>query len=93
MRAGDATILSQVVYEDVRAYTVEIRRVYHAGGCTRFLITVADPEMLCATSGIVPGKSGSPILQDGSLIGAVPNVLLSDPAKGFGVSIDDMLSA
>ncbi|EKC53329.1 protein containing Peptidase S55, SpoIVB domain protein, partial [human gut metagenome] len=46
-----------------------------------------------ATGGIVQGMSGSPILQDGRLIGAVTHVLLADPAKGYGVSIDDMLAA
>ena len=88
-----ATILSTVAGEDVRAYTVDISRVYHDGGCTRFLITVTDPDLLAATGGIVQGMSGSPILQDGRLIGAVTHVLLADPAKGYGVSIDDMLAA
>ena len=88
-----ATILSTVAGEDVRAYTVDISRVYHDGGCTRFLITVTDPDLLAATGGIVQGMSGSPILQDGKLIGAVTHVLLADPAKGYGVSIDDMLAA
>ena len=58
-----------------------------------FLITVTDPDLLAATGGIVQGMSGSPILQNGRLIGAVTHVLLSDPAKGYGVSIDDMLAA
>ena len=91
--ASGATILSTVAGEDVRAYTVDISRVYHDGGCTRFLITVTDPDLLAATGGIVQGMSGSPILQDGKLIGAVTHVLLADPAKGYGVSIDDMLAA
>ena len=93
VKTGSATILSTVAGEDVRAYTVDISRVYHDGGCTRFLITVTDPDLLAATGGIVQGMSGSPILQNGRLIGAVTHVLLSDPAKGYGVSIDDMLAA
>ena len=93
VKTGSATILSTVAGEDVRAYTVDISRVYHDGGCTRFLITVTDPDLLAATGGIVQGMSGSPILQDGRLIGAVTHVLLADPAKGYGVSIDDMLAA
>ena len=93
VKTGGATILSTVAGEDVRAYTVDISRVYHDGGCTRFLITVTDPDLLAATGGIVQGMSGSPILQDGRLIGAVTHVLLADPAKGYGVSIDDMLAA
>ena len=93
VKTGGATILSTVAGEDVRAYTVDISRVYHDGGCTRFLIPVTDPDLLAATGGIVQGMSGSPILQDGRLIGAVTHVLLADPAKGYGVSIDDMLAA
>ena len=50
-------------------------------------------SMAEGTGGIVQGMSGSPILQDGRLIGAVTHVLLADPAKGYGVSIDDMLAA
>ena len=93
VKTGSATILSTVAGEDVREYAVDISRVYHDGGCTRFLITVTDPDLLTATGGIVQGMSGSPILQDGRLIGAVTHVLLADPAKGYGVSIDDMLAA
>jgi len=94
--AGDTvsvTILSTVAGDTVQAYTVNITRVYHDGASTRFAITVTDPALLSATGGIVQGMSGSPILQDGRLIGAVTHVLLSDPAKGYGVSIDDMLAA
>ena len=56
-------------------------------------LAVTDSTLLAQTGGIVQGMSGSPILQDGRLIGAVTHVLLSDPAKGYGVSIDDMLAA
>lgn len=93
VRTGSATILSTVAGDTVQAYTVNITRVYHDGASTRFAITVTDPALLAATGGIVQGMSGSPILQDGRLIGAVTHVLLSDPAKGYGVSIDDMLAA
>ena len=55
--------------------------------------TITVKELLAATGGIVQGMSGSPVLQDGRLIGAVTHVLLADPAKGYGVSIDDMLAA
>ena len=93
VRTGSATILSTVAGDTVQAYAVNITRVYHDGASTRFAITVTDPALLAATGGIVQGMSGSPILQDGRLIGAVTHVLLADPAKGYGVSIDDMLAA
>ena len=76
----------------MRAYTVDISRVYHDGGCTRFLITVTDPDLLAATGGIVQGMSGSPIIQDGKLIGAVTHVFVSDPTQGYGLYVDWMLS-
>ena len=93
VKTGSATILSTVAGDTVQAYAVNITRVYHDGASTRFAITVTDPALLSATGGIVQGMSGSPILQDGRLVGAVTHVLLSDPAKGYGVSIDDMLAA
>lgn len=56
-------------------------------------IRVTDSELLKKTGGIVPGMSGSPIIQDGKLVGAVTHVLVNNPAKGFGVSIEKMLEA
>lgn len=54
-------------------------------------IHVTDPELLKLTGGIVQGMSGSPILQDGKIIGAVTHVLVDDPARGYGVFIETML--
>ena len=58
-----------------------------------FLLRVTDFDLLKATGGIVQGMSGSPILQDGKLIGAVTHVLVNDPATGYGIFIDNMLEA
>ena len=57
------------------------------------LITVTDPELLTTTGGIVQGMSGSPIIQNRKLIGAVTHVLLNDPTKGYGIFIENMLKA
>lgn len=54
-------------------------------------IHVTDPELLNLTGGIVQGMSGSPILQDGKIIGAVTHVLVDDPTRGYGVFIETML--
>ena len=54
---------------------------------------MTDPELLSATGGIVQGMSGSPILQNGKLVGAVTHVLLNDPTKGYGIFIENMLKA
>ena len=62
------------------------------GDGTRSLtIQVTDPELLEATGGIVQGMSGSPILQDGRLAGAVTHVLVNDPTQGYGVLAETML--
>ena len=57
------------------------------------VISVTDPDLIAATGGIVQGMSGSPILQNGKLVGAVTQVLLSDATKGYGISIENMLAA
>ena len=57
------------------------------------LIRVTDPALLTATGGIVQGMSGSPIIQDGKLVGAVTHVLVNDPTTGYGIFIENMLDA
>ena len=52
---------------------------------------VVDKELLKLTNGIVQGMSGSPIIQDGKIIGAVTHVLVNDPSKGYGIFIEHML--
>lgn len=56
------------------------------------LIRVTDPVLLELTGGIVQGMSGSPIIQDGKLIGAVTHVLVNDPTRGYGIFVEKMLS-
>ena len=57
------------------------------------VLSVTDPALLETTGGIVQGMSGSPILQNGNLVGAVTHVLLNNPQKGYGILIDRMLEA
>ena len=54
---------------------------------------VTDPELLTVSGGIVQGMSGSPLIQDGRLIGAVTHVMVNDPTMGYGICIDAMLEA
>ncbi len=95
IQIGPATILSSVAGEDVEEYTVEITKVYLADdGDTRdLMLTVTDPRLLETTGGIVQGMSGSPILQNGKIIGAVTHVLVNDPTTGYGIFLENMLSA
>ena len=91
---GRATILANCEGDEVCAYEVEIERVYAGSSPTRnLLLRVTDEALLAKTGGIVQGMSGSPILQNGKLVGAVTHVLVSDPSRGYGIFIDNMLDA
>ena len=57
------------------------------------MLKITDPVLLEATGGIVQGMSGSPIMQDGKLVGAVTHVLVNDPTTGYGIFIENMLDA
>ena len=84
IRTGPAVILSTVRGLTPREYSVEILKIY-AGNREdgrNMLIRVTDPELLATTGGIVQGMSGSPLVQDGKLIGAVTHVLVNDPTMG-----------
>ena len=92
--AGPAVIRSNVQGDEVREYDIEILKTVSGSNDGRdMVISVTDPALVEATGGIVQGMSGSPILQDGKLVGAVTHVLLNDPTKGYGISIENMLKA
>lgn len=91
---GKACILANVSGDIVKAYAVEITKIFDDSVDGRnLLITVTDPRLLQETGGIVQGMSGSPILQNGKIVGAVTHVLLNDPTRGYGIFIRNMLSA
>lgn len=96
VKAGDATILCNISDDSVQEYAIRILKVYPASTSGRgrdFLIQVTDPRLLDATGGIVQGMSGSPILQNGRLVGAVTHVMVDDPTRGYGIWIGNMLDA
>ena len=91
---GAATLLTTVGGGEVREYACEIVRVNDAAAAARsMVIRVTDPALLERTGGIVQGMSGSPLIQDGSIIGAVTHVMVNDPAMGYGIGIETMLEA
>ena len=90
---GKASILSTVQGRECKEYSVEISRISRDGGTNHMVITVTDPELLSLTGGIVQGMSGSPIVQNGKLVGAVTHVLVNDPTRGYGIFIENMLDA
>ena len=95
VKAGKATILSTVDGKGVREYSVEILKIYPKARQSgrNLLLRVTDPALLEITGGIVQGMSGSPIIQDGKLVGAVTHVLVNDPTTGYGIFIENMLDA
>ena len=94
LHTGDAQILT-TVDEYVQAYDCEIERLESESGAgTRSMVLhITDPALLARTGGIVQGMSGSPIIQDGKLVGAVTHVFVNDPTRGYGIFIENMLDA
>ncbi len=92
---GQASIRSTVSNYTTGDYSVEILKVYPASRADgrNLLLKVTDKALLEATGGIVQGMSGSPIIQDGRLIGAVTHVLVNAPDVGYGIFIENMLQA
>ena len=88
---GDAEIWTTVDGETPHAYRIQIERVSDADPRRNLVIRVTDPSLLSATGGIVQGMSGSPILQNGRLVGAVTHVLVNDPTRGYGIFAQTML--
>lgn len=92
VKIGKATILCNISGEDVTEYEVEISKIITNAEDTRDLVLhVTDQRLLDQTGGIVQGMSGSPILQDGKLVGAVTHVMVNDPTRGYGILATRML--
>ena len=91
---GEAKILCTISNEP-ELFDVEITDIHlENDNINRGLeITVIDERLLNVTGGIVQGMSGSPIIQDGKLVGAVTHVLVNDPTMGYGIFIENMLDA
>ena len=89
---GEAFIRSSVSGE-VKDYRVEIVEVRQNEEDVNkgIILEVTDPELLSLTGGIVQGMSGSPIIQNGKIVGAVTHVFVQDSAKGFGIFLENML--
>ncbi|WP_313529015.1 SpoIVB peptidase [Anaerotignum sp.] len=90
IKIGKAEILSNIEGDDVERYEIEIESLGKGSG-KDMMIRVTDKRLLAKTGGIVQGMSGSPIIQNGQLIGAVTHVLVNDPERGYGTFIETML--
>lgn len=93
VKTGAATVLTTIDGCTPREYSIEIERINLPDllGSKGMLIRITDPELLEKTGGIVRGMSGSPIIQNGRLAGAVTHVLVSDPTRGYAVFAERML--
>lgn len=95
VEAGPATILTTIEGSTPREYDIVIEKLSLSESAVtkNLVIRVTDPELLDTTGGIVQGMSGSPILQNGKIVGAITHVFVSDPTMGYGIFIENMLEA
>ena len=92
MHVGKAEILTVVDGQEIQNFEIFIEKIlYERSDGKNMVIRILDDRLLEKTGGIVQGMSGSPIIQDGRIIGAVTHVFVNDPARGYGVFIENML--
>ena len=88
---GDAEIWTTISGDTPQLYRVRIERVSDASQTRNMVLRVTDRRLLSQTGGIVQGMSGSPVVQNGRLVGAVTHVLVNDPTRGYGIFAETML--
>lgn len=92
VKVGKAEILCTVSGSEKERYDIRIKKLNHSGEST-MVIEITDPDLLSITGGIVQGMSGSPIIQNGRLVGAVTHVLVNNVKCGYGIYIEDMMKS
>lgn len=90
---GEASLICTINKEEPREYTMEISKIPSDVSSDSFEIRITDETLISEAGGIVQGMSGSPIIQNGKLVGAVTHVLVNDPTRGYGIFIENMLEA
>ena len=95
VHTGTAQLLTTLTEGEITAYACEITKINDRSGRDErsMVIEITDEDLLAETGGIVQGMSGSPIIQDGKLVGAVTHVLVNSPDTGYGIFIENMLEA
>lgn len=90
---GKAEILANIKENQVETFEIEIQKINQdVTNAKGMVVKVTDPNLLEKTGGIVQGMSGSPILQNGRIVGAVTHVFVNDPTRGYGIFIENMLA-
>ena len=93
LKEGKATVICTLDDNVRREYSIEISNINRGATSNKcFTVKITDEKLLNATGGIVQGMSGSPIIQDGKLVGAITHVLINDPTMGYGIFIENMLT-
>ena len=93
VKVGPAKIYTVIQGEKIEEFAVNIDRVMHNRADSKnMIVRVTDPRLLEVTGGIIQGMSGSPIIQDGKIIGAVTHVFVNDSQRGYGVFIQNMIN-
>ena len=91
-KMGKARIFTCIDGETVQEFAISIVKIDNKNKENKnFVIKIDDKNLLSVTGGILQGMSGSPIVQDGKIVGAITHVFINDPTRGFGISIDKML--
>lgn len=92
VETGTAEILTVLKGDKIEKFNIEIQRIVNKTSPTNkgFIIKITDEKLLSETGGIIQGMSGSPIIQNGKIVGAVTHVFVNDPAKGYGIFIEWM---
>ncbi|MBQ9079842.1 MAG: SpoIVB peptidase [Clostridia bacterium] len=94
VKEGEAYIWCTLDSNEACRYTVELSAIDRDSDSNKcFTVTITDPVLLEKTGGIIQGMSGSPIIQNGKLVGAVTHVLINDPSRGYGIFIENMLDS
>ena len=94
VKEGEAYIYCTLAGNKVEKYKVRLENIrYGEQGNKCFNVKITDSSLLRQTGGIVQGMSGSPIIQNGKIVGAVTHVLINDPTTGYGIFIENMLNA
>ena len=91
VKIGKATIYTVLQDENIKAYDIDITAINETSKIKNISFKLDDPELIEATGGIVQGMSGSPIIQNNKIIGAVTHVIIDNPLTGYGIFITTML--
>ncbi len=90
---GEAEILSNIEENKIETFSIEIEKINKDTSNDKgIILKITDEQLLEKTGGIVQGMSGSPIIQNGKLVGAVTHVFVNDPTHGYGIFIENMLN-